>query len=613
MLRPIPILVVCVSATIFIESALAQSTVPAAIAATQQTSLHDGSVRGTVKDDLGRAIGGASIVALGRTTGLAKTDAAGKFSLALPPGDYVLRATREGYMSTYREPIRVQTSALIERQITLIRLDADQHSSPLLLAGAAAASTARSPKVLPTGDDDASHTEEAWRLRHLTRSILRDVTPVRDVSQFRQNASNFTPRRSFVDSMASNLSGQFNFLTTSLMAASAGWLPTQIPRGIAYLAVRAPIGSQGDWSVRGATTATDLSSWVAVGEYQARPNREHAFGLSYSAQLQPNNAASSLSAIADGTRNVGGLYAFDRWHARPDVELDYGMRFDRYDYLTDTGLLSGRFGGRVQLVPQLFLSGAASQRMIAPGADEFLPPPSEGPWIPPERTFSPLVSGSQLRSETVRRYEVGFERALGTDRDGIMLGVTRFREETSSQIANLFGMDDSTDAGHYYVASPGDIDLDGWTLGVSGRVTPRLSGGIRYSLTDAHRRLGSEAFVLARVAPSIVRDNHERLHDLTTSIDATLPETSTRISVVMRVNSGFSRVPKSSRAPIGDGRFDIEVHQALPFEPVPGGRVEFMLAIRNLFRDLRESASVYDELLTVAPPIRIMGGVQLKF
>jgi hypothetical protein len=38
-----------------------------------------------------------------------------------------------------------------------------------------------------------------------------------------------------------------------------------------------------------------------------------------------------------------------------------------------------------------------------------------------------------------------------------------------------------------------------------------------------------------------------------------------------------------------------------------------MLAVRNLFKDLSEAASFYDELLTVAPPVRIMGGIQMKF
>jgi len=606
MFRPIPVFVACASAAICAESARAQTAPQLPVPISRQAALTEGSVRGLVRDDLGRAVGGVNVIALGTTLGMAKSDATGRFNLALAPGDYVLRATREGYLSTYREPIRVQTSALIERNITLVRLGVAALALPPSI----------NDLLIPDKDDDGNHTEAAWRLRHLTRSVLRDITAANAAGEYRRNTSSFTPSTSVVDPTFSGLSGQFNFLTTSLLAASAGWIPTQVPRGIAYLSMSAPVGSRGDWRVRGATTAADLSSWVALGEYQARPDRAHMFvvGLSYSAQLQPNNAASAFSSITDGTRNVGGLYAFDRWRVRSNLDLTYGVRVDRYDYLEDTDLTSGRFGARVTLLPRTTLSASASQRMIAPGGDEFLPPPTQGVWIPPERTFSPLVPGSKMRAEQVRRYEVELSHAIGPASAAGAIGVRRFREVANAQIATVFGMCKPVDdAGHYYVASPGDIDLDGWTFHLSGHPVPRVTGTVEYSLTNAHRRLDSEAFALARVVPSMVRENRERLHDLTASVDAIMPETSTHVSLIMRLNNGYSRIGRMSRVPMADGRFDLEVRQALPFEPVRGGRVEVMLAIRNLFKDLSEAASFYDELLTVAPPVRVMGGIQMKF
>ena len=606
MFRPIPVFVACATAALCADSVRAQTATQFPVPVSRQASLTDGSVRGLVRDDLGRAIGGVNVIALGTTLAMAKSDATGRFNLALAPGDYVLRATREGYLSTYREPIRVQTSALIERNITLVRLGVSALALPPSV----------SDLLIPDKDDEGNHTEAAWRLRHLTRSVLRDVTVANATGEVRRNTSSFTPSNSLVDSAVSGLSGQFNFLTTSLLAASSGWIPNQVPRGIAYLAVTAPVGSRGDWRVRGATTAVDLSSWVALGEYQARPNRTHMFvvGLSYSEQLQPNNATTSLSSITAGTRSVGGLYGFDRWRLRSNLDLTYGLRVDRYDYLTDTDLTSGRLGARVTLLPGTTLNASVSQRMIAPGGDEFLPPPTEGVWIPPERTFSTLVSGSTMKAEQVRRYEVELAHAIGPASAAGSIAVRRFREVTTSQIATMFGISTSQDdAGHYYVASPGDIDLNGWMFHLSGHPVPRVSGTVEYSVTDAHRRLDGEVFAIARVVPSMLRENRERLHDLTASVDATLPETSTHVSVIMRLNNGYSRIGRTSRVPMADGRFDLEVRQALPFEPVRGGRVEVMLAVRNLFKDLSEAASFYDELLTVAPPVRVMGGIQMKF
>ena len=606
MFRPFAVFVACVSAAICAESARAQTSPRLPVPISQQASLTDGSVHGLVRDDLGRAIGGVNVIALGTTLGMAKSDATGRFTLALAPGDYVLRATREGYLSTYREPIRVQTSALLERNITLVRLGVTALALPPSI----------SDLLIPDKDDDGNHTEAAWRLRHLTRSVLRDITVANAAGEPRRNTSSFTPSTSVVDSTFSGLSGQFNFLTTSLLAASSGWIPTQVPRGIAYLSMTAPVGSRGDWRVRGATTAADLSSWVALGEYQARSDRTHMFivGLSYSAQLQPNNSATSLSSVTEGTRSVGGLYGFDRWRVRSNLDVTYGLRVDRYDYLHDTDLASGRVGARATLFPGTTLSASASQRMIAPGGDEFLPPPTEGVWIPPERTFSTLVPGSQMNAERVRRYEVELAHAIGPAAVAGSIAVRRFREVTDSQIATMFGVNQTTDdAGHYYVSSPGDIDLDGWTFHLSGHPVPRVNGTVEYSVTDAHRRLDGEAFTLARVVPSMLRENRERLHDLTASVDATMPETSTHVTLIMRLNNGYSRIGRMSPVPLADGRFDLEVRQALPFEPVRGGRVEVMLAIRNLFKDLSEAASFYDELLTVAPPVRVMGGIQMKF
>ena len=114
------------------------------------------------------------------------------------------------------------------------------------------------------------------------------------------------------------------------------------------------------------------------------------------------------------------------------------------------------------------------------------------------------------------------------------------------------------------------------------------------------------------VAPSAVRAGHERLHDVLTSIEMDIPESDTRVSVAYRINSAFSR-PGLDATPGFGGRFDMQINQALPFQPVRGGRLEVLVAVSNLLRDLRQSGSLYDELLTIAPPLRILGGVQIRF
>ena len=61
-------------------------------------------------------------------------------------------------------------------------------------------------------------------------------------------------------------------------------------------------------------------------------------------------------------------------------------------------------------------------------------------------------------------------------------------------------------------------------------------------------------------------------------------------------------------------RFDVQIHQGLPFLAFTRARWELLLAVRNLFHDLDDpTASLYDELLVVRPPKRVLGGVTVQF
>ena len=82
--------------------------------------------------------------------------------------------------------------------------------------------------------------------------------------------------------------------------------------------------------------------------------------------------------------------------------------------------------------------------------------------------------------------------------------------------------------------------------------------------------------------------------------------------MLYRVDSGFTRAPNDMR-PAFDGRFDVQVNQALPFMPINGTKWEVLVGVRNLFRDPEHFGSVYDELLVVRPPKRLVGGVLVRF
>src|SRR6188474_559026 len=101
--RHIPALLACL---LFVATGTvhAQALDRAPLAVTKTASASSGRIRGVVRDDAGRLVAGANVIAMGTTMALAKSDDQGRFSLPLPPGEYVLRATRQGYISQYREP-----------------------------------------------------------------------------------------------------------------------------------------------------------------------------------------------------------------------------------------------------------------------------------------------------------------------------------------------------------------------------------------------------------------------------------------------------------------------------------------------------------------------------
>ena len=233
-------------------------------------------------------------------------------------------------------------------------------------------------------------------------------------------------------------------------------------------------------------------------------------------------------------------------------------------------------------------------------------------WLPPERTFSSLSVTGRFRAERVRHFDLGVEQAFS---GGRAISLRRFRQEIDDQTATIFGLESdgvSWAPGHYSVASVGAVSIDGWALRAAGTLSSRLSGSIEYSSGRTRWAPGGSARRAELVAPSVVRQGTERLQDLTTSLDVAIPESDTRLSLVYRVDSAFSRGHGQATAGTG-ARFNMQINQALPFQPLRGGRLEVLVAVSNLFRDLRQPGSIFDELLTVAPPTRLLGGVQLRF
>jgi hypothetical protein len=579
-----------------------------------------GVVLGVVRDDQGQLVAGVAVSAIGTSQAQARTDVNGAFHLPLVPGEYVLRATRDGYVSPYKELVRIGASQRLQRNI-IITKQAAQPERKLVTASLTPSLTSdktAAPKVAAK-----NQSVQDWYLRHLPRTVLRDESGKKG-----SNRSDIKYLPSFLDWVVAgsaqaatsffadtHFSGQINVLTSTAVSSSQGWLPDELPRGIAYLAVGAPVGTHGDWRLRGALSTGGLASWVALAEYEARAVKTHAFrvAMSYGEQRAADRFGMALLTSTERGRSVASIDGRDRWRVQPGLELDYGLRLDRYDYVAGQDFISPRIGGRMAVAQRLFVTGLASRAVIAPGADEFLPPPTSGPWLPPERTFASLVRRAAIRPERIERYEGGVEREFGMIGHSKTVGVRWFHESTRNQMATMFGLSERGAVGHYFVATPGDVTLEGFAVRLSGQFTSRVKASMDYSMGRARWEYGDQAGTISHHMPSALRPSTERLHDLTSTLEAVIPETATNLSVAYRLNSAFTRDGSDGIAPIFDGRFDVQLRQALPYQPISGGRIDLLVSVSNLFRDPRNPGSFFDELLTVRTPRRVLGGVQVRF
>jgi hypothetical protein len=503
----------------------------------------------------------------------------------------------------------------------------DASSAPELLPAAVGGATDSLVPPVAEPEERHDHDEMAWRLRHLKRSVLKDAeASIADLqdddSLLGDSISTFGRAMGSSARLASSLfadltvNGQLNLLTSTSFDRPQDLfsLGVDSPRGVAYLALEAP-GANGDWTMRGSVTQGDLASWILAGSYVRHGPAAHVYeaGVSYGMQRYLGGNPEALVAMRDSSRSVGAMYATDNWTLTERLSVGYGAKYARYDYLVDRGLLSPRATLTVRPIASDTLTVRADvrHREVAPGAEEFLPP-SVGLWLPPERTFS-QVSRAAFLPERHDQIEVGVDREWAGH---VVVGVRAFAERVEDQVVTLFGAavgDAPADVGHYQVGSAGDFAARGWGVTVSRSVSDHVRASVDYTQSQTKWRARSRDLEsLAVLAASVVR-NDERIHDLTTSLQSVVAPTSTRVLVIYKLNTAFSSSIPGEASASPAARFDVQVNQALPFLNFTSAQWEMLVAVSNLFKEDLLESSVYDELLVVRPPKRVLGGVTVRF
>ena len=608
---------------------------------TNVASIAAGSIQGTVQDEQGAPVAGATVSALGTSTAFAVSDRTGRFEMrTLSPGPYLLRAHLTGFVASRAQVIDVRPSGRASSSIALRHVTAANAppSYPVLAAGVGAMpdAPAAPPAADPAGTANTAgaagnddHGELAWRLRHARRTVLKDATVPEEMvagANAPSDASGFGGQNVFgrvtntSARLASNFfaatpfSGQVNLLTSgSFDTPQQLFSSDNFAHNTAYLALGAPVGEHADWTVRAALTQGDIASWIVAGEYTTRAPARHRYdiGLSYSTQRYDGGNVATLRDVTDGSRNAGAIYAFDTFSISPILTLTYGGRYARYDYLEGGSLISPRAALTFEPADHFRISAMMSSRAIAPGAEEFMPRMDAGILLPPQRTFSSIAAGHPFEAERTNHMEVEVEHDIAS----ATVSLRAFKQHVNDQIVTLFGVstvDAPSTVGSYLLGNVGDVDASGLSAGIRAAIAGRVHGAVEYSMTRA-RVASADLGDMLVLDPSALHLDRQHIHDVATSIETEVPETATRVVVLYRVSTAFARSASHSQAPTLDARFDVQVRQSLPFMDFSNAKWEMLVAVRNFFRETAADQSIYDELLVVHPPKRIVGGLTLKF
>lgn len=583
-----------------------------------------GLIEGKITDELGKPLDGAVISALGGTTAFAVSDKTGSFSLKqLPPGPYLVRVHLAGFLAARSTMVNVRPASKSASSFTLRR----EGSAPAPRVTEAAVAAVGAPVDATAKTDGRDESELAWRLRHLKRGVLRDTTTlagmpqdddwfITDSFEFLGRAVGTSARKATALFSDLSLGGQVNLLTTGAFDNPLQLLQLDRTSSVAFFSVGAPVGSHGDWNVRAAMNQSDLSSWMLASNYVVTADVPHRyqFGMSYSLQRYEGGNTAALGALTDTARNVGSMFAYDEWQISRYIAVSYGANYARYDYMDVPALFSPRVSATLSPNASWRMRVAASRDQSAPGAEEFIPPMT-AEYLPPQRTFAPL-SKAALRPQTFENYEVGIERVL----NGAAISVRAFEQHIDDQTVTVFGLrrgDSAPSAlGHYYVGAAGDASVRGLGVTFTHALAENVRGSVDYSVATADWVGVAEPVeyaVLAKWVPSAVRANRERMHDVTTSLETEIPYSATRLVVLYKLNTAFAAPTRAVDAPALGARFDLRVTQALPFMNFRASQWEMLVGVRNLFHESLANTSVYDELLVIRPPKRVVGGLTVKF
>jgi len=613
----------------FGESASSAEAAPAS--ATRSVVALEGSVRSEKGEPLVGALVSIFGAKLGSAGLIAFTDEKGRFLIAgLEPGYYTIRAYLSGFLpSRYSgieldnvasaPPVSVQMVSFREKESPAIPLFQEAGESPV----------PATPTDTVQDDDRAAEFE--WLLRHAKRNILHeqaasvpDAPTKSDELPMAEQAVAFQP------------TGELGLFGFERGLHDIPTSPGDLDAQLAYARLNIPTGDASEWIVSAQLLESALSSWAARAEFvsERSPGQQLSAGFSYGNYVygDVNESTPRLGAPSDSAPDrrtnewFGSAYGGQSFQIGV-ANLGAGLTYHHYSYLDRNGYAAPRLDVAVVLddASDTLLRGLFDYRVLAPGGEDL---GLLARMVSADFMSSADLGPRDLTAETTIRYQMSVERSLG-DRGAVELRV--FQEDVSDPLLKAYlkgpagAAGNAAGPGHYLVTNQGDLRARGVGMVVT-RDFGDVAGSVGYRFGVAR--------ALAEDVGAFESGHNRNIHDFTTSVRTEIEQTRTRVLAVCRLSVHPSMAPSlvGLAGPVGmpgapelattgvdpdrtdlDARFNVQIHQVLPFIGWNSTEWEFVLAVRNLFYEDLEAISLIDEMSVVDSPARVMGGVKVQF
>ncbi len=545
-----------------------------AVAGPQLAPQQNSMLTGAVYDSSGLPLIGALIaVAIPgseRPTALTASDARGHFAVSLTPGVYTLMARSFGHVAAVIQGVQMPRAEPVRMQLRSAR------------------------QVISLLSDNAPF-DIGYAFRPRVRDVLRGTESTLDAGGVTETNA------AWVDSLGegsvwANVGGEL-----SLWAVA----PTGSALEDSRSATEFSMGSVGS----GAQSWVFKGQLAAGGVVRARSDLSRVLSDTHALRLGIGFAGKDLAVpeFEHTARNmwVGSLLVEDFWRLGEAVQIGYGMRFEHYSYLEETGFVSPRVQIAFVPIESVTLTTGVSYDAEAPGLAEL-----RFQVDPLAVRYMDMLSVDNIRPERTLRYEIGVHTATAKTE----WHARAFHDEITDELVGVY-FANAQGSSDYLVANLGDSVMQGIEVDVRRSFMNSVSGLFSYAYgrregaalpTDlvAERGLLSSGFDVASAGVDVV-------HEVAAGVETVFGSYDTRLNATYHWQAGIPVVRAGNLESIYE-RLDLRVRQPLPFRAFSSDW-SALLQVQNVLG--RSYDGVFDFRLGEAPVLRRLfsGGLAVRF